>query len=48
METAATCRVDASAFSGEADVAKDDLTVSILQARIIERELPIKLVIGSH
>jgi hypothetical protein len=27
---------------------KDDLTVSILQARIIERELPIKLVIGSH
>ena len=26
---------------------KDDLSVSILQARLIERELPIKLVLGS-
>ena len=26
---------------------KDDLTVSILQARLIERDLPIKLVVGS-
>jgi hypothetical protein len=26
---------------------KDDLSVSILQARLIERDLPIKLVLGS-
>jgi hypothetical protein len=26
---------------------KDDLSVSVLQARLIERDLPIKLVIGS-
>jgi hypothetical protein len=26
---------------------EDDLTVSILQARLIERDLPIKLVVGS-
>jgi hypothetical protein len=26
---------------------KDDLTVSILQARLIERHLPIKVVVGS-
>jgi len=26
---------------------RDDLSVSILQARLIERDLPIKLVLGS-
>jgi hypothetical protein len=26
---------------------KDDLSVSVLQVRLIERDLPIKLVIGS-
>ena len=26
---------------------KDDLSVSVLQARLVERDLPIKLVIGS-
>jgi len=26
---------------------KDDLSVSVLQARLVERDLPIKLVMGS-